>query len=196
MINAFEFQTLWLNRIQNCLPENEVSDFAVASSKKDWEKRANDLFNLKLYALAKDSFMRANNLRLAAVANAYALHDIAEKMPNHLGTTKRRSAAFELAAQAFLACARDAVKSGFVKYKPYYQLAAQCFEEAGNVTQAAENYRIAEDFTKASLLFRKAGKFDDAYDIITNHSDKVAPEVLETVKDVTRLFYLTEKKFQ
>ena len=184
-------------QIQNRLPGDEVSDFAAASSKEDWEKRAKDLFSLKQYALAKDSFMKANNVRLAAVSNAYVLRDIAQKIPNHLGTTtKKRPAAFESAAQAFLVCALDALEGGSVKNKLYYQLAAQCFEEAGNVIQAAENYRIAENFTKASLLFRKSGKFDDAYDIITNHSDKVAPEVLETVKDVTRLFYFTEKKFQ
>lgn len=140
--------------------------------------------------------MRANNLRLATVANAYVLQDKAQKMLKHLSTTKTRPAAFESAAQAFLACARDALEFGSVKYRSYYQLAAQCFEEAGNVIQAAENYRIAEDFTKASLLFRKSGKFDDTYDIIINHSDKVIPEVLESVKDVTRLFYLTKKKFR
>jgi hypothetical protein len=163
---------------------------------EDWEKRAKDFFSLKQYALAKDSFIRANNVRLAAVANAYVLRDIAQKIPNHLGISKKRLAAFKWAAQAFLVCALDALEGGSVKNKLYYQLAAQCFEEAGNVIQAAENYRIAENFTKALLLFRKSGKFDDAYDIITNQSDKVAPQVLETVKDVTRLFYLTEKRFQ
>ena len=97
--------------------------------------------------------------------------------------------------QAFLACARDAFESDSDKYKNYYQLAAKCLE-AGNIVEAAENYRIAENLTKAALLFRKSGKFDDAYDIITNHSDKVAPEDLESVKDVTRLYYLREKKFR
>ena len=139
--------------------------------------------------------MKADNHRLAAVANAYVLQDIALKMPNHLGSTKTRPAAFESAAQAFLVCARDAHESGSDKYKDYYQLAAKCSEEAGNIIKAAEYYRIAENFTKAALLFRKSGKFDDAYDIITNHSDKVAPEDLESVKDVTRLYYLREKKF-
>ena len=137
---------------------------------------------------------------MAAVANAYVLEDIAQKVPNHLGnTTKTRPAAFESAAQAFLACARDAQESGSDKYKDYHQLAAKCLEEAGNIIKAAENYRIAEKFTKAALLFRKSGKFDDAYDIITNHSDKVTPEdwkVLESVKDVIRLYYLREKKYQ
>lgn len=140
--------------------------------------------------------MRANSFRSAAVANAYDLQDIAQKMPNHLGnTTSTRPAAFESAAQAFLGCARDALEGGSVKYKLYYQLAAQCLEEAGNVMQAAENYRIAENFTKAVVLFRKLGKFDDVYDIITNHSGKVSPEVLG-VKDVTRLYYLVDKKFR
>ena len=137
--------------------------------------------------------MRANNLRSATVAHAYILQDIAQKMPN---TTNTRPAAFESAAQAFLACARDALEGGSVKYKFHHQSAAQCLEEAGNVIQAAENYRIAENFTKATLLFRKLGKFDDVYDIIINHSDKVAPEVLESVRDVTRLYYLTQKKFR
>ena len=155
-----------------------------------------DFFNRKQYAPAKDSFMRANNLRMVAVSNAYVLQDIAQKMPNHLATTRTRPAAFESAAQAFLACARDAHESGSGMYKNYHQLAAKCLEEAGNIIKAAENYRTAENFTKAALLFRKSGKFDEAYDIITNHSDKVTPEVLENVKDVTRLYYLREKKYQ
>jgi hypothetical protein len=140
--------------------------------------------------------MRANNPRLAAVANAYALQDTAQQMPNNPGTTKSRPAAFESAAQAFLACARDAHESGSDKYKNYHQLAAKCLEEADNIVEAAENYRIAENFTKAALLFRKSGKFDDAYDVITNHGHKVAPEDLESVKDVIRLYFLREKKFQ
>ena len=157
-----------------------------------------NLFNAQRYALAKDSFMRANNLRMAAIANAYVLQDIAQKV-YHLATTKTRSAAFESAAQAFLACARDAYESGSGRYKIYHQLAAGCLEEGGNIIKAAENYRIAEKFAQAAVLFRKSGKFDDAYDIITNHSDKVTPEdrkVLESVKDIIRLYYLREKKYQ
>src|SRR5271168_336899 len=123
----------------------------------------------------------------------YDRQDTAQKMVNTIST---RPAAFESVAQAFLACARGALEGGSVKYKSYYQLAAQCFEEAGNAIQAAENYRIAGDFTKAVLLFKESGKFDDVYDVITNHNDKVASEVLESVKDVTRLYYLTEKKFR
>jgi hypothetical protein len=186
-------------QIQNCLPGNEISDFAATSSKDDWGKRAMILFNSQQYALAKDSFMRANNLRMTAVANAYVLQDIAQKMPNHLSTTGTRPAAFESAAQAFLACARDARESGSGRYRNYHQLAAKCLEEAGNIIKAAENHRIAENFTKAAILFRKSGKFDDACDIITNYSDKVAPEdrkVLESVKDAIRLYYFTEKKYQ
>ena len=158
-----------------------------------------DFFNVQQYALAKDSFVRANNLRMAAVANAYVLQDIAKKMPNHISTTKTRTVAFESAAQAFLACALDAHESGSGRYRDYYQLAAKCFEESGNIIKAAENYRIAEKFTKAALLFKESGKFDDAYNIITNHGDKVTPEdrkVLESVKDVIRLYYLREKKYQ
>jgi hypothetical protein len=180
-------------QIQNCLPGDEISDFAATSSKDDWGKRAKNLFSLKQYALARDSFVRANNLRSAAIANAYVLQDIAQKMPNHLRTTKK---AFESAAQAFLACARDARESGSGKFKDYYQLAAKCLEEAGNIIKAADNYRIAENFTKAALLFRTLEKFDDAYDIITNHSDKVASEDLKIVKDVIRLYYLKEQRFQ
>jgi hypothetical protein len=188
-------------QIQSCLPGNETSDFAATSSKDEWEARAMSLFNTQQYAPAQYSFMRANNLRMAAVAHAYAQQDIAKKMPNHPSTTKTRPAAFESAAQAFLACARDAHESGSGRYKIFHKLAANCLEESGNITKAAESYRIAENFTKAALLFRKSGpaKFDDAYDIITNHSDKVTPEdrkVLESVKDVIRLYYLREKKYQ
>ena len=186
-------------QIQNCLPGDEISDFAETSSKDDWGERAMSLFNLEQYAPAKFSFKKANNFRMAAVANAYLLQDIAKKMPNHHSTTKTRPAAFESAAQAFLACARDAHESGSGRYKNFHQLAAKCLEESGNITKAAENYRIAENFTKAALLFRKSGKFDDAHDIITNHGDKVTSEdrkVLESVKDVIRLYYLREKKYQ
>jgi hypothetical protein len=135
---------------------------------------------------------------MAAVANAYVLQDVAQK-EYHFGNTKTRPAAFESAAQAFLACARDAFESGSGRYKNYYQLAAKCLEEAGNIIKAAENYRLAENFAKAALLFKKSGKFDDACDIITNHSDKMTPEdrkVLESVKDVIRLYYLGEKKYR
>jgi hypothetical protein len=93
VLNAFKFQELWFSRgqIQNCLPGNEISDFAAISSKDDWEetRRAKNLFNARQYALIKVSFMRANNLRMAAVANAYVLQDVAQKV-YHFGTTKTR----------------------------------------------------------------------------------------------------------
>ena len=181
--------------IINCRPDDDFSDFAVPSSQEDWGKKAQEYFNLKQYAHAKDSYIRANNTRSAKIANAYALQDMAKNMPNPPGAKTRRATAFELAAQAFLGCAHDALEGGSIRNSLYHQLAAQCFEEADNIIQAAENYRIAENFTKAVLLFRKLGKFDDVYDIITNHSDKIA-EVLESVRDVTRLYYLKEKKFR
>ena len=132
---------------------------------------------------------------MAAVANAYVLQDVAQKV-YHSGTTKTRSAAFESAAQAFLACARDARESGSGRYKNFHQLAAKCLEEAGNIIKAAENYRIAENFTKAALLFRKSDKFDDVFDIITNHRDKVTPEDRKLLEDVIRLYYFGEKNYQ
>ena len=97
--------------------------------------------------------MRAYKPRLAAVADAYALQDLEQKMPNHLCTTKTRLAAFELAVQAFLACACDAHEGGSDKYKNYHQLAVKCLEEAGNIIEAAKNYRIAQIFTKAALYY-------------------------------------------
>ena len=183
--------------IISCPPGDDFSDFAVPSSQEDWGKKAQEYFNSKQYAHAKDSYIRANNTRSAKIANAYVLQDMAKNMPDRPGATtktRRAAAAFELAAQEFLGCAHDALEGGSIKNNLYHQLAAQCFEEADNIIQAAENYRIAENFTKAALLFRKLGRFDDVYDIIINHSNEIA-EVLESVRDGTRLYYLKEKRF-
>jgi hypothetical protein len=132
----------------------------------------------------------------AAIADAYYQREAARRTPLGTGKTKgtARNAAFKSAAEAFYssACSTTDPKAK----KDYYGLSAECYEDAGEYLRAGQVYRLAENFTKAVVLFRKAGKFSEAHDLIVNFADEIEPDSLDAVRDVVRLYHVTQKDFE
>lgn len=80
--------------------------------------------------------------------------------------------------------------------KEYYRVSAECYEDAEDFLRAAEVYQLIENYTKSTVLFRKAGKFGDVHQLIVNFADVIEPNALEAVRDVLRLYHVTRKDFE
>jgi len=52
------------------------------------------------------------------------------------------------------------------------------------------------NYTKSVVLFRKAGKFGDVHQLIVNFADEIEQNALEAVRDVVRLYHVTQKDFE
>ena len=63
--------------------------------------------------------------------------------------------------------------------------------EAGDefISQAADVYAQAGEYTQSAKLYRKCGKFDQAVGLVTTHRDEVELSVVEDVIDVAKLYY-------
>ncbi|KDR68695.1 hypothetical protein GALMADRAFT_146049 [Galerina marginata CBS 339.88] len=190
-------RNFWESRdqIRSCSPDDVLSDFAASSTMEAWAKRAKELFDNQRYALARDSYEKAQKTREASMANAFYLRQVAERTATHRqrDSANNRRNAFKVAAEAFSSCARDTSVHNAKKY--YYSLSAGCFEDSGDSLSAAQGYRLAENFTKAARLLYKEKAYEELHDIIIQHGDRIDGDLLETIQDVTRLHFVTRKEF-
>jgi hypothetical protein len=144
---------------------------------------------------ARHCYERASLPRKAASANAYYLRELARKTPAK-GSRQARLAerdAFLRAAEAFRDCA---VSDTLRNRRTYFWVAGECFERAGDDRQAARAYIDAEEFNDAAKLYRKAGMFDEAVEVIKMYGCQMLPAVVDSITDVARLFYFTEQKLE
>ena len=135
---------------------------------------------------------RAGLWREKEVAHAYYLREIARSTPVTRGDSSAQALAFIAAAEAFTTSAQDATK----EKKTYYRIAGECYVHANDDYKAAQAYRSAEEFTLSAQHFRKAGKFEDAVDVIRLHKKHITPAVAESIVDVSRLYFLREKQIK
>ncbi|TBU42438.1 hypothetical protein BD309DRAFT_866309 [Dichomitus squalens] len=180
------------DQIQNCTPGTDVPRLAMSSTAEDWAKTALSLFNNRRYMQAMHCYERAGLSRERAVAYAYYLRELARTRPISRGGASSRVSAFLAAAHAFVASAQKAV----TEKSAYYRIAAQCYVDAGSDYEAAWAYAQATEYTLAAQYYRKAGKFEEAVEIIKTHKDRMQPEVVESIVDVSKLYFLREKQIR
>ena len=187
------FQIVWTHKdqIQNCTPGTDVPRLAMSSTAEDWAKTAQTLFNNRRYMQAMHCYERAGRTREKAVAHAYYLREIARTTPASRGDTGK-AVAFTTAAEAFIASAQVAV----TEKKAYYRIAAQCYVDSGDDCKAAQAYSLATEYTLAAQHYRKAGKFEDAVEVIKQHKGRMQADVVESILDVSRLYFLREKQIK
>ena len=162
----------------------------MESSAEEWGARAKDFFDREQFAQARRAYEKASLPRAAAVANAYHLREIARNCSAGPSRTlpERRMDAFTKAAEAFLCCAEEAAQTP----EDYYRAAAGCFEKAGDspagaliyLAKAARTYLLAKCFKNAAQLFKKAGMFDEANEVITKYTGKAEERVAAQIEDV------------
>lgn len=189
------FQALWESRghILSCKPGQESTDFARPSNEEEWTIRGKVFFENHRWELAKQCYEKAGKKQAASVADAYLQRERARRIPSE-GRGKARDLAFKSAAKAFETCSQN-VNDDLTKNK-YLKLSAGCLEEGGDDAlhaRAAEVYRQGNWRSDALRLYRKLGKFDEIYEIITQ-SD--AATIDQSIRDVTRLFFVSKKEYE
>ncbi|KAF5377280.1 hypothetical protein D9615_006447 [Tricholomella constricta] len=189
-------RTFWSTRdqIHNCTPGTDMPRLAVSSSAEEWATKGKELFERKKFLQAKHCYERAQMYPEMAISNAYYLRDQARKAPS--GDLRRikdlRHSAFMTAAESFVALARDAVKNRLI----YLRTAAECFEAGAENLRAANTYVDAREYNTAAKLFRKLGLFDEAVAVVKANEEHMQSDVVESIKDVARLYYFREDKLQ
>ncbi|PIL29959.1 hypothetical protein GSI_07870 [Ganoderma sinense ZZ0214-1] len=180
------------DQIQNCTPGTDVPRLAMSSTAEDWAKTAQTLFNNRRYMQAMHCYERAGKAREKAVACAYYLREVARMTPIRRGDTSIQTVAFVTAAEAFIASAQTAI----TEKKAYYRIAAQCYVDSGDDYKAAQAYASATEYTLAAQHYRKAGKFEEAVDVIKQHKGRMQSDVVESIVDVSKLYFLREKEMK
>ncbi|PSS06635.1 hypothetical protein PHLCEN_2v3591 [Hermanssonia centrifuga] len=194
---AEPIRTLWTSTglVQHCTASDTQPRIAVSSKPEEWAKTARDLFDNRRYSQAARCYERALLGRERDVAYAYYLREQARETFSDQHTTyNRRSIAFLTAAQAFMRSA--AVATIRTENIAYYRNAAECFVEAGDDAKAAEAYGHAEEFTRSAQLYRKAGWFDHAVEVVQSHRSSIAEADAERIIDVAKLHYFKENKLE
>jgi hypothetical protein len=166
------------NLVQNCIPGADVPRLAVSSTPEEWADFGKSLFQHKRYIQAMHCFERAFMDREVAVAKAYSLREQARAMPS--GHHHH-----ETAANAFIACAIAATK----EKRAYFRIAGDCFASHGDDVKAAMAYLNGKEYTLAAERYRKAGRFDDAVNIIKAHRQEMPLKIVESIVGVARLVY-------
>ena len=164
----------------------------MSSTAEDWAKTAQTLFNNRRYMQAMHCYERAGKTREKAVAHAYYLREVARTTPVTRRDTSTQAVAFIAAAEAFITSAQAAV----TEKKAYYRIAAQCYVDSDEDYKAAEAYLLATEYTLAAQHFRKAGKFEEAVNVIKQHKERMQVDVVERIVDVSRLYFLREKQIK
>ncbi|KAI0696497.1 hypothetical protein C8T65DRAFT_583394 [Cerioporus squamosus] len=188
-------RTLWDRKglVESCTPGSDIPQLAMSSSPEEWAATALSLFNSKRYAQAMHCYERAGLPREKAVAYAYTLREQALAAPeNPRGGSLSRADAYALAAEAFLASAHDAVAEKSV----YYRIAAECFVSNDDHVKAADAYYAASKYDLAAQHYRQAGKFDSAVEVIRSHKAEMDEAVVETVTEVSKLYFLREQEVE
>ncbi len=154
-------------------------------------KRAKLFFDNGQWLLAQQCYETGGKNQSAAVAEGYYQREEARRIPT--GEQKTRKLAFASAAETFSFCAGN---TNVVDDKnKYLKLSAECYEEGGNTLCAAETYRAGNWLAQATSLYRKLGKFGDIYDIITQPGIPLEA-VPESIRDVTRLYYVSNEEYE
>lgn len=171
----------------------DVPRLATSSSPEAWSRTAYTLFNNKSYMQAEHAFERASLYREKAVAHAYFLRETARTvLDDSRETPGKRSQAFAIAAEAFARCA----EKDHTDKLTYYRIAAECYVLSGDDLRGAEAYLCAAEYTLSALHFRKAGRFDEAIQVVTAYRDNMDAEVVNNVVGVSKLFYLKNAQIE
>ena len=140
-------------------------------------------------------FQRAGLRQEKRVAYAFLLRERADALPlDHRGGAAGnavRSEAFIKAADAFSASVPGALRE---EKRSYHRNAGECYERGGDNKRAAESYLDAEQYDLSAKLFRKAGLFDEALDVVKNHEDKMNESVVRSIVEVSKIQFLRQNK--
>ncbi|KAF5377115.1 hypothetical protein D9757_008781 [Collybiopsis confluens] len=176
--------------IRNVEPGAGTPQLASSSPPEEWERQGHNLFDRKKWAQARLCFERAGQPEKMAVAEAYNLRQIAERISLDSKTARlERNAQFVKAAEAFAKCSKSA---GPKRKRDFNRIAGKCYREGREFLLAAECFHAAREFNDAVRCYRKAERYDEAVEIVQNEKDKVDDSLAEDVIRVAKMLYFSQ----
>ena len=145
------------------------------------------MFFNKRYAQASIAFQRAGRTRESAICDAYVLREKARLVSTT--TSAARIQAFMTAANAFITCARDSPSKQVNERVAYYGAAGECYSEAHDPKNAADNYRLAKQYAAAARNYREGGYFDEMVEVITQHKNALDSSLRERLMMAAQMHY-------
>jgi tetratricopeptide (TPR) repeat protein len=158
---------------------------AVSSSHDEWEEAGRTLFLNKRYAHAVQCFQKARLTREEDIAKAYLLREQA-----HTAASSDQPEHFTDAATAFMKCASQTT----AERRLYLRIAAECYEECGDVSEAANQYIQAEEFDRAALLCLNNGIWARAMQVVREKKDGMKEDVVNHIIHECRMHYLDNEE--
>ncbi|KAG8924689.1 hypothetical protein FRC02_010261, partial [Tulasnella sp. 418] len=185
---------LWSERklVKIKAPSDIPKNLAVRSSEHAWKKRAYAFFQQKLYDLSISAFRRAKLKTEEAIAEAFKTRSEAEGLSS---THSGRSRAWELAAHAFDS-AQHLSQENELQQRRLRLMTAECYTEVPDYARAATLFELLGQYTRAILLYRKAGLVDNAMEVIHSHRDDVEPPVIKQTESIAKVFYTKRGELQ
>ena len=190
-------QRIWADRdlVQEHTPDMPMPTLAMSSGKEEWAEAARSLFIKRQYSEAADAFERADRPQERLVALAYGLREEARtSFANTRGGVSSQSSAFAKAAEAFIDASHGALEPD--DRRTYSRIAAECYVRSGDDGKAGAAYRDAQEYTLAAKHFRKAGMFDEAIVVVRSYGQDIPPDVVQSIVDVSKLYYIRENELK
>ena len=146
------------------------------------------MFLNKRYSQALVAFRRAGRDREVTICNAYLLREKARLVSTTASAA--RIQAFVIAANAFIACARDSPKQRVSERLAYHGEAGECYLEARDPKNAGDNYLIAGQYGVAGCAYLEGEHFDQLAEVIIQHRDAIeSPGILGRLTTAARMHY-------
>jgi tetratricopeptide (TPR) repeat protein len=143
------------------------------------------LFKSKTYYQAMHCFEKASLPIEANICRAYHMREELRKRSSSFRKSNSSREDFASLAHRFLQCANDARHNN----QTYFRIAGECYEESGDLLNAAQAYISAEEYSKSAKLYRTAGKFDEAVAVVDKYRSSMDVPTVEAIIDVARLHY-------
>jgi hypothetical protein len=164
----------------------DISQFASASNKSLWEKKAKQYFSQRYWRLARQAYENAGLLREASIATAYYLREHAMRFPRDDDETRAaRSKAYMEAAHAFSQVAPTATNAD--DSRSYYRITAECFMEVPDETNAATAFEQGRLFSQAMELYHRHGDLERTVQLLCGQYD-LEPGIIDRVRYDAQLF--------
>ena len=150
------------------------------------------MFLNKRWEQASVALSKAGRNREVKICDAYLLREKARLIFTTAGEVRVR--AFVTAAEAFITCARESTSEEdnerlAHERLAYYAAAGECYQEAGDLKNAGDNYRIAEQYPAAACAYREGEHFDEMVEVINRHRDVIDGGLIERLKTDAKVHY-------
>lgn len=167
----------------------DLSKFATASDTDSWARRGREFLVERRYLLASQAFRMARLFHDADVAEAFYFQGQVDTVHPRM-----RHQALRDAAQAFERVAKTS--DTLEKRVEYLTTSSRLFSEIPDITKAANCLVNAGSFTKAAILYKGVGMFDEALGVVREHGTHVDVPVKGEIVTASKLYYFQQLRIR